>query len=142
MNRRRTLILISLTAALTLLLAACQSASPAALSDDEVLTLTAGILTAMDEGDYSAFTPSFSPEMLEAFSQAQFDELRAMLQETSGGFVLCGEMSLSNKDGYAIYRILCTYELEDVVITIIFKIDGSQVEGLYFDSPNLRTVSQ
>jgi len=142
MNRKTTLILTSLVAVLTLLLAACQPANPAALSDDEVLTLTSGILTAMDKGDYSAFTPSFSPDMLEAFTEAQFDELRGVLQDSSGGFVSCGDMSLSNKDGYAIYRILCTYKLEDVVVTIIFKIDGSQVEGLYFDSPNLRAVSQ
>jgi len=142
MNRKTTLILTSLVAVLTLLLAACQSASPAALGDDEVLDLTAGILSALNDNDYAAFTPSFSAEMLDAFDESEFTELRGVLQETSGDFVSTGEMNISNKDGYAIYRIICTYEKEDVVVTIIFKIDGSQVEGLFFDSTNLRAVSQ
>ena len=42
--------------------------------------------------------------------------------------------ALSNSGEYAVYRIRCQYELEDVMVTLIFKIDGTQVEGLFFDS--------
>lgn len=129
------LVAILLTAAF--LLTACQ-ARPAALSDAEVVQLTGQVLTALDQDDYAAFVQDFSPAMRAAFPQAQFAELRAMLQETSGNYVACGEPSLSNRQGYAVYRLVCTFEKEEVIVTIVFAVDGRQVEGLFFDSPNLR----
>jgi hypothetical protein len=142
MPKTRSVFIASLLAALSLLAAGCGPASPAALSNDEVIAVTTNILTAMDTGDYAAFTSEFSEEMLAAFPENQFTELRDLLQSTSGNFVSAGELSLSNKEGFALYRILCTYDLEDVVVTIVFKVDGTQVDGLFFDSPNLRTSSQ
>jgi hypothetical protein len=65
-----------------------------------------------------------------------------MFQASSGNYVATNKLSLSNSQDFAIYRITCKYEREDVVVTIIFKVDGSRVEGLFFDSPNLRTTSQ
>jgi hypothetical protein len=123
--------------AVLLLLTGCQ-AKPAALSDAEVVQLTGRVLTALDQDDYAAFSEDFSPAMLAAFPEAQFTELRAMLQETSGNYVSCGDPSLSNRQGYAVYRLTCTFEKEEVVVTIVFAVDGRQVEGLFFDSPNLR----
>lgn len=43
---------------------------------------------------------------------------------------------------YAIYRLTCTYDLESVIVTVTFKVDGDKVEGLFFDSTNLRKISQ
>jgi hypothetical protein len=80
--------------------------------------------------------------MNSAFSQEQFTKLRNMLQASSGNYVAINKLSLSNNQDFAVYRIICTYEREDVVVTIIFKVDGSRVEGLFFDSPNLRTATQ
>jgi hypothetical protein len=80
--------------------------------------------------------------MLDAFTEDQFTLLRDLLQSNSGNFVSTGKLSLSNKQEFALYRIICTYELEDVVVTIVFKVDGTQVDGLFFDSPNLRAASQ
>jgi len=140
MNRSRTTLLFVLLPLLALLLAGCGPARPSAYSDEEVLTVTSRILSAMDANDYEAFIGDFSPEMLAAFGEDQFNDLRLMTQSTSGSFVSTGEMSLSDNKGYAVYRIICSYELEDVVVTIVFKVDGTQVEGLFFDSPNLRTT--
>jgi Protein of unknown function (DUF3887) len=142
MPKTRPSIIVILFALLSLLAAGCGPAKPAALTDDEVIAVTTSILTAMDAGDYAAFKSDFSDEMLSAFSEEQFTDLRNTLQSASGNFISTGELSLSNKQGFAIYRILCTYELEDVVVTIVFKVDGTQVEGLFFDSPNLRAASQ
>lgn len=142
MNKNRTLITASLLIAISLLASGCGPANPAGLSNEQVLTLTADILSAMEEGDYDNFSSDFSSEMMEVFTEEQFTELGDLLQTTSGTFVSCGEMNLSNKQGYALYRILCTYEVEDVVVTIVFQVDGTQVEGLFFDSPNLRAASE
>ena len=123
------------------LLTGCQ-AQPAALTDDEVVQVTGQILTALNEGDYAAFTQDFSDEMLADFPEARFAALRDMLQEASGNYVSCGEPALSSRSGYAPYRLTCQFDLEDVVVTISFKVDGSRVEGLFFDSPNLRELAQ
>jgi hypothetical protein len=142
MTKTKILKITSFLATLSLLAAACGPAKPAAFTNEEVLVLTASTLGAMDAGDYEAFTNGFSSEMISTFSEDKFTELRDLLQATSGNFISTGELTLTNKQGFAIYRILCTYELEDVVVTIVFKVDGTQVEGLFFDSPNLRTTSE
>jgi hypothetical protein len=49
---------------------------------------------------------------------------------------------LSNSQGYAVYRLSCKFELEPVIVTATFKTGGTLVEGLFFDSTNLRKVGQ
>jgi hypothetical protein len=139
--KTRLVILLALLLAATILLTGCQ-AKPAALSNEEVVQMTGQILTALNDGDYAAFTQDFSNEMLAAFPEDQFTALGDLLQEASGNYVSCGEPSISNNGGYAIYRLICQFDLEDVVVTITFKVDGDQVEGLFFDSPNLRALNQ
>lgn len=140
MKGKLSLLAVALLAA-AFLLTGCQ-AKPAALSDAEVVQVTGRVLTAIDQNDYTAFTRDFSPTMLSAFPEAQFTELRVLLHETSGNYVACGEPSLSNRQGYAVYRLICTFEKEEVAVTIVFAVDGRQVEGLFFDSPNLRARSR
>ena len=89
-----------------------------------------------------AYRPTNTPVNPPAFSEDKFTQLRDTLQSASGKYVSTGKVSLSNNQGYAVYRIICKYEQEDVVITVVFKIDGKQIEGLFFDSPNLRTATQ
>jgi hypothetical protein len=142
MLRTKLYSVVSLLIALSIMATGCAAPKPAALTDDEVIVMTQNVLTALDANDYAAFTRDYSPDMLAAYSEAQFTQLRELLQSASGKFVSTGKLSLSNNQGYAVYRIICKYEQEDVVVTIVFKVDGKQIEGLFFDSPNLRTVSQ
>jgi hypothetical protein len=142
MSKTKLYSVISLLIALSILATGCAAPKPAALTDEEVTAVTQNVLTALDANDYAAFTRDYSPDMLAAYSEEQFTQLRDLLQSASGKFVSTGKLSLSNNQGYAVYRIICIYEQEDVVVTIVFKVDGKQVEGLFFDSPNLRTVSQ
>jgi O-glycosyl hydrolase len=142
MKKTRLFSTVSLLVILTLLMTGCAAPKPAALTDDEVLAIAQNALTALDANDYTAFTRDYSPDMQTAFSENQFTQLRDLLQSASGKYVSTGKVGLSNNQGYAIYRIICKYELEDVVVTVTFKIDGKQIEGFFFDSPNLRTVSQ
>ena len=142
MNITRFVFVISLLVVLSILATGCSPSEPAGLTNDEISTLTQNILTAIDTGDYPTFTLDFSSEMLTGFPEDQFTQLRDLLHSASGNFVSVGELSLSNKQEFALYRIICKYALEDVVVTIVFKIDGKQVEGLFFDSPNLRSASK
>ena len=79
--------------------------------------------------------------MLAAFPEDQFTQLRNLLITSSGNFVSTGKLSLANQQDFAIYRIRCTYQQEDVVVTVVFRVDGELVEGLFFDSPNLRSAA-
>jgi hypothetical protein len=127
---------------LALLVSACGEAKPAGLTEDQVMEVTAGILTAIDQNEYASFQNDLSDEMAAVFTEEQFGQLRDLLQTNSGSYVSMDTPELSNSNGYAVYRIRCQYELEDVMVTVTFKIDGTQVEGLFFDSPNLRAAAQ
>ena len=142
MPKTKLYSVVSLLIALSILATGCAAPKPAALTNDEVTVVAANILTAIDANDFAAFSRDFSPDMLAAFAETQFAQTRELLQSASGKFVSTGKLSLSNSQGYAVYRIICKYEQEDVVVTVVFKVDGKQVEGLFFDSPNLRTASQ
>ncbi len=138
---RYTLALIALMALLALA-AGCAPAKPSALSDDEVAAVTENILTAINDNDYQAFIQDFSDEMLNAFPEDEFTNMRDLLQTNSGNYLSMGEARLSNAQDYAIYRFTCKYDQEDVVVTITFAVDGTKVDGLFFDSKNLRNASQ
>jgi len=142
MLKTKLVFVVSLLIAISIVMAGCAAPKPAALTDDEVLVVTQNVLTALDANDYAAFTRDYSPDMLAAYSEDKFTQLRDLLQSASGKYVSTGKVNLSNNQGYAVYRIICKYKQEDVVVTIVFKVDGKQIEGLFFDSPNLRTVVQ
>ncbi len=136
---------ITSTASLTLalLLAACGPARPAALSNDQVTAGIVNILTALDAGDYASFSTDFSPTLKAALPETQFTALMTLINNTSGKVVSCGTSpQLSNSQAYAVYRLSCKFELEPVIVTVSIKTGGTQVEGLYFDSTNLRKAVQ
>jgi hypothetical protein len=125
------------------LLSACTAPQPAGLTNEGVAAVTENALQALNDGDYTRFVRDFSDPMKTAFSEDQFVQLHDLLQSTSGKFLSVGKLYLSNDQtqGFAVYRIPCQFELEEVVVTITFRIGGDQVEGLYFTSPNLRASS-
>jgi len=123
-------------------LSGCAAPQPAGLSDQQVTTTTENILKAMDANNYQTCTQDFSDQMKAAFTQAQFTQIRTMLQKASGAFVSVGTASLSNNQGYVAYRFTSKYANETVYVTVTFLIGGQKVEGLWFDSANLRKASQ
>jgi hypothetical protein len=116
----------------------CSKPQPAGLTDEQVTSLTENVLKALDANDYQKFVQDFSDQMNKAFPQEQFAKLQTMLQTSSGKYVSIGVPALTNNQGYAVYRIPCKYENETVYVTITFLIGGQKVEGLFFDSVNLR----
>ena len=120
----------------------CLPAQKAGLSDQQVAGMTENILKALNQNNYPAFTHDFSPQMKAAFTKEKFSQLRTLLYNASGAFIYMDESSISNNQGYAVYRFPTKYANETVTVTITFVIGGQEVEGLFFDSPNLRKVSQ
>lgn len=140
MNKSTRFFSIAALAMLVLgALSSCAAPQPAGLSDAQISGVTENVLQALNENDYARFIQDFSDEMKAAFSEAQFIQLRDLLQTTSGSYLSLGEPSLSNAQGYVVYRFPCQFDLEEVIVTITFKIGGEQVEGLFFTSPNLRS---
>jgi hypothetical protein len=141
MKTPTTLLTLALVAAM--LLAGCAAPKPSALSNEQVVAIITDILTAMDAGDYAAFTRDFSPVLKNAMPEEQVKSLSSLVMMTSGKYVSCDTTpQLSNSKEFAVYRLSCKFELEPVIVTAPFKIGGTQVEGLYFDSTNLRKVTQ
>jgi hypothetical protein len=140
----RIVKLIPMTALILTLLvtSGCSAPQPAALTDQQLAEVTENVLKAIDAGNYQDFTRDFSPQMLSAFPQAQFDSLGGLLQKACGSYVSLGSPSLTNNQGYAVYRIPTKYTSETVYVTITFLVGGQKVEGLFFDSTNLRKVSK
>jgi hypothetical protein len=124
------------------LLVSCATPKPASLSNDQVGQVTSAVLKSIDEGNFQNFTQNFSAPMKEAFTESKFTEMQALLNKAAGKYSSCGQPSLSNSQGYVAYRFICKYELEDVVVTVTFQIAGDKVEGLFFDSVNLRKLSK
>lgn len=118
--------------------AGCSAPKPAGLTDEQVSSIASNAMWALNANDYPRFIRNFSDQMKAGYTEAQFTQLRDLLQSASGNFVSLGTINLSNAQGYAIYRFACEAERETVTMTLTFQIGGQQVEGLFFDSNNLR----
>ena len=142
MKKYANLISLSTLMLVLLITSGCSAPKPAGLTDQQVSDLTEKILKALDANDYQIFIRDFSDQMISAFPQEQVTALQALLGKSSGKFVSVGTPTLSNNQGYAVYRIPCKYENETVYVTITFLIGSQKVEGLFFDSANLRKSTQ
>jgi hypothetical protein len=141
MLKTRLYSVVSLLVALSMLATGCAAPKPAGLSDQQVTSMTENILQSINANDYQIFVQDFSDQMKTAFTEDQFNQMRDLLT-ASGKYVSQDAPSLSNNQGYAVYRFPCKYENENVYVTITFLIGGQKVEGLFFDSNNLRKASQ
>jgi hypothetical protein len=98
------------------------------------------MLKSLDAGEQETFSQDFSDEMRAAFNADQIAAIQDMLKVSSGKFISLDKPTLTNNQGYAIYRFPATYEQETVYVTVTFLVGGTNVEGLFFDSVNLREV--
>lgn len=121
-------------------LSGCSEAKPAGLSDDALMSTADIILKAVDANDFEQFSQEMSDQMNAAFSETQFNGLHDMLLKASGHYQSLDKPSLTNNQGYAIYRFPAKYENETVYVTLTFLVGGDKVEGFFLDSPNLREV--
>lgn len=141
MNKHKTYLVLFLILSMLAASFGCSALSPkpAALSEEDLASTADNILKSIDSGDYAGFKRDFGEEMLTAFPESEFTKVQEMLTGASGAYQSCGEPKLLNQQDFAIYRFPCQYEKEEVTVTLVIKIDGTKVDGIYFDSPNLRS---
>ena len=140
MNKTIKNIAILTLALILVVTSGCSAPKSAGLTDQEVTSLTANMLQALDANDYPRFSQDFSEQMGAVFTQDEFTKVQAMLHTASGKYVDISAPTLTNNQGFAIYRIPAKYENEIVYVTITFLVGGNKVEGLFFDSVNLRKL--
>jgi hypothetical protein len=138
----KTTTLLTLLIMTGLLLTGCQPLKPASLSNDQVVQAVDHVLRSVNSSDYQGFIMDFSDAMKTAFPQAQFTSLHDTLQNTSGNYVSCEQPALTNSQGYAVYRLNCKFDRENVLVTVTYQTAGDKIEGLFFDSTNLRKTGK
>jgi len=138
MKTKRTPILLVL--AILVLLSACAYPEPAGLTDEQLTAVAENILKAVDAGDFGQFSQDLSDQMKAAFTEDQFNSLVSMLHTASGHFVTVDKPTLTNNQGYSLYRFPATYDNETVYVTLTFLTGGQKVEGFFLDSTNLREL--
>jgi hypothetical protein len=139
---QKAFALIFLAWTLIVVTSGCTKPQPAGLNDMQVGAAAENILQAINANDSQKFVQDFSDAMKSAFPETEFTKLRDMIQKTSGNYLSMSSPTLLNQNGYAIYHFPCKFEKEDVIVTVTFTIGGDKVEGLFFDSTNLRSASK
>lgn len=143
MNTKRVFICLVSFVCIALLASACQAPKSASISNEQISKMADNILVSINQDDYPGFIKDFSDQMITTFTTQQFTDLRTMLQGTSGNYVSCqSDPTLSNQQSYAVYQYKCQFEKEEVIVTLVFAIDGDKVEGLYFNSKALRAITK
>jgi len=143
MNTKRILVYLLSFLCVAILASACQAPKPASISNEQIREMADNILVSINQDDYPGFTNDFSDQMISTFTKQQFTDLRTTLQGASGNYVSCqSDPTLSNQQSYAVYQYKCQFEKEEVIVTLVFAIDGDKVEGLFFNSEALRAIAK
>lgn len=142
--RRTTLVLIMLTFLTLTALAACRPQATAAVSEAYVTALAEEKMQAVNRGDYAIFTTDFSEVLADAIPEASFQDLRETILEASGRFESVTGLRIANArtSGYLNYIVACQFEEEEVLLTLVYSVDGEQVEGIFFNAPKLNQAMQ
>jgi hypothetical protein len=141
---RTTLILILLASHTLAALIACGPQATAAVSEAYVTTLAEEKMQALNNGDYAAFTADFSEVLAGAIPETNFQDLRETILGASGRFESVTGLRLTNArtSGYVNYIVTCQFEEEEVLLTLVYAVDGEQVEGIFFNAPKLNQAMQ
>ncbi len=145
MQFHRTTLILILLASLTLAaLAACGPQATAVVSEAYVTTLAEEKMQALNNGDYAAFTADFSEVLVNAISEENFKDVRETILGASGRFESVTGLRLANARaaGYVNYIVTCQFAEEEVLLTLVYAVDGEQVEGIFFNAPKLNQAMQ
>ncbi len=104
--------------------------------------LVENILVALQNNDYAAFSQDLSQNAKKILTQTSFDQLYNQMQTALGEYQSKYYFSGSTKSGIITVVYIAEYSKEPagVFVTLVLQPAGTsyQVEGLTFDSPNLR----
>jgi hypothetical protein len=101
-------------------------------------------MQAFNEGDYVTFCQDFSAQLKEAFTEENFISFRETVLDSSGRFetITNSRISRTQDRNYVAYIFSTKFEEEDVALTLVYAIDGDQVEGIFFNAPKLNQALQ
>jgi hypothetical protein len=119
-------------------LAAC---SP--MSEPEYASqMTESTAQGMSDGDYAAFTQYLTPEIKDALTEDDFNQVSQLIKDAIGDYIdkEFWKAQPSGDDTLVQYKARYTEEPEDVIIKALFtEIEGEiYISGFLFDSPKLR----
>lgn len=139
-----TTVLSALTLSALVACAPDQAGPSSAIDSDEALSIAETALTGLNEGDYDAWTAAWSDEMKAMLDEEGFVEVRAMLLDVSGPWQSIDGMALvdGNKPRTVRWEFDLTMEREPATLRLGFEEGGTEVIGVFYDSENLRALSE
>lgn len=98
------------------------------------------ILNGLNDDNYEMFSRDLSDTVKESMDEESFSKLSKFIKDNSGDYV--AKTLAASKDENNIHTLSydCQFSLESVYFTITFNADYSIVEGIYFDSENMRAA--
>lgn len=100
------------------------------------------ILVSINKGDYEGFSKKFSEKMKNAATKKVFGEQEALIKEKIGKYVSKEFWKAERAGPYKVvyYKAKFEKETSDVIVKIVLQKIGDNllIEGLWFDSPNLK----
>jgi hypothetical protein len=128
----------------TLLTVGCGPRGTAALTQETIQELAQQKMEAVNNGDYETFTVGFSVVLQQAIPEEDFMSLRETILAASGQFetITGSRIANSRAPGYVSYVFTCQFAEETVQLTLVYAIDGDEVEGIFFNAPKLNQAMQ
>lgn len=104
-------------------------------------SITNALLMGLNDSDYNKSSQDFSPVLKQYLNETAFLSLRDVILNSSGYYISNSFAFSVVSQGYVGYFYNATFSEELVSVIVSFKVNSSLVEGVYFDSPNLRALS-
>ena len=101
---------------------------------------TDNVLNGYNSGNYAQFSENFDAVMLQAETNAVFQQTRSQIMSKLGKYISRQTPMVVKQNNMIIVFYNARFEQEDgVTIRVVFQPDGEhKLTGLWFDSPKLR----
>jgi hypothetical protein len=105
------------------------------LTQEQVTQIANDALTALNTGDYAAYTQHFSGMMKSVVSELAFKELRDQLANAAGKFVSIEKVEKlpAQTQGYVRWTFTVNFEKTQGKLALVIKENGDQIEGVHFE---------
>lgn len=142
--RQHVFTYVILACCAAVILTACGPRGSAAVSEEYIADLAERKMQAVNSGDYDAFIEDFSDPLKEAITEERFLDLRETILAASGQFdsIISSRVANARTQGYLNYIYNCQFEEENVLLTLVYALDGDKIEGIFFSGTKLNQAMQ
>lgn len=110
---------------------------------DSINFMAENILQSINDNNYTRFKENFSNNLTILISEQKFTEVRDLILETSGKYILKSNPKLYEVENYyLVYEYSCLFEKENVTFDMSLGSNSKDIEGILFSSENLIKASQ